>query len=166
MGERAGWLQRLLLDPKQGFSSGLLAAMQDLGLADEQALKGSAPLSADLRQSQAMALVRQLMMADCHGSSSFWGMADGAQLDAETRCTSLRVGHRLSRLQGRGLMAEPLEAWDAVSAACQRGEPIRAEYTDGGKSRLDCPRDFEPRTLRTLVKLRPEALQRWGFPAP
>lgn len=164
-GPDGAWLRRLLQDPQQPFASGFVHAMQDLGLADPRPVAGSADLDPGLRQRQAMDLMSRVMAADCGGTSSFWGLADGAQLDADVSCQSLRVGQRVRGLQGQALMGQPVEAWDAVHAACARGEPIRVDYTDGPSSQQTCPKDFPPRALRTLLKLRPEALQRWGFPA-
>ncbi|MBB5203221.1 hypothetical protein HNQ51_000514 [Inhella inkyongensis] len=165
-GDHSGWLQRLLLDPEQGFASGLIAAMQAVGLAESLALEGSEPLNAGLRRSMATELTRQLMKADCAGASSFWSMNDGAQLDADMRCSTLRLGQRLTHLQGRSLVREPVEAWDAVHAACQRGDAIQAGYADGGKSQQPCLPIFPARSLRTVLKLRADAPKRWGFSEP
>ena len=162
-GEQPAWLHRLSLDPEQGFATGLIAAMQTIGLADPIALESSAPLNAGLRRSMAADLTRQLMMADCAGASSFWSMNDGSQLDADMRCSSLRLGQRLTQLQGRSLVNEPVEAWDAVQAACQRGEAIQLGYADGGKSQQPCLPTFPTRSLRTVLKLKPEAPRLWGF---
>jgi hypothetical protein len=162
-GEQAGWLHRLLLNPEQGFASGLTAALQAVGLAEPLALESSSVLNSGLRQSMAANLTRELMTADCGGTSSFWSMPDGAQLDADLRCSSLRLGQRLTLVQGRSLVTEPVEAWDAVHSACQRGDPIQVGYADGGASQQSCLANFPGRSLRTLLKLRAEAPRLWGF---
>ncbi|MFY8019113.1 MAG: hypothetical protein ACOVN9_13410, partial [Inhella sp.] len=162
-GERPGWLHRLLLNPEQGFASGLTAALQALGLAEPLALESSSVLNSGLRQSMAANLTRALMAADCGGASSFWSMPDGAQLDEDLRCSSLRLGQRVTHVQGRSLVMEPVEAWDAVHAACQRGDPAQVAYADGGASQHACSANFPGRSLQTLLKLSVEAPKLWGF---
>lgn len=163
-GDRSDRLHRLLSDPDQPFGSGVGRIVQAVGLADSVTVDRTEGLDPVMRKAQAAQLVRRVMNLDCGGSASYSTYPEGFKLGTGPKCQTLSLGQMVVAVQGQALMDRPIEAWDAVHAACLKGDPIRVDYAEGPATQQSCPADFKPRTLRTLVKLRPEALQRWGFP--
>ncbi|MBH9576097.1 hypothetical protein [Inhella proteolytica] len=164
-GDQPGALGRLLNDRGQPFGAGFTQALQALELADVRPVDRSEELDELTRRTQAAHWVRRTMNMDCGGAASYHGLRQGFKLETGPICKTLRLGQMAVALQGLPLMERPLEAWDAVQAACAQGDTIRVDYADGPSSELACSGEFPPRPLRVLVKLRPDALQRWGIPA-
>lgn len=165
-GDQAASMSALLTDPKQPFGAGFVRALQSLGLADTGPADDSAELDAVTRLTQASYLVRYTMGADCGGNASYTYLPEGFKLRAGPPCQSLRLDQIAVKVQGQPLVERPLEAWDAVVAACAKREVLRVEYADGPPSEGVCSKDFPARRLRSLARLRPDALQRWGFAMP
>ncbi len=162
-GAASGPMHALLFDEKLPFASAYLARLQALGLADTQPL---ADTSTGIRAQVAGRLLIALMVADCGSfgfSANYGGDFGFFKLDSRPRsCRSLRRGGEVMAVDGKLLIADPLAAWDAASAACAEGQPLQIGYRQGPPSQMACPIELPAPPVRELLRLKPDALQRIG----
>ncbi len=166
-GASYGPMHKLLLDPTQGFASGLTAHLQALGLAQAQPL---AQADRGNRSRAAGTLFAALMRSDC-GGAGFW-----TRLEAEAghfhlddmhgQCTSLREGADVLAIEGQALIADPGAAWHALQAACASRRTLSISYLHGDPTVMACPSALPPMPPHDVIRLRPEALPLLGLAEP
>lgn len=139
-----GPLDRLLDGSGPDRWPGLFKALEPFGVALSQAEDPAAARSS---------AVMQVLAGLCKGKSyGFYRQDDRLVLDASGGCAAAFGGAEVDTLEGQGLFADPLGAYDAVAAACAAGRPVKVGFQGRPVGEWACQAPLPPRPVRWVVE--------------
>lgn len=134
----AGSPWRTLMTPGGGASRwpGLLAAMKPLGVEVDAA---RSPIK------DRAALLFHLMGLSCgEGAVGFFGDSDHLKLDGPDSCGPLKSGMLVDAFEGRSLMTDASDAFDAGQAACAAGRSVQLTFKGKPAGGIVCNKPLGP----------------------
>lgn len=130
-----------LFSDKMHFYSGMAHLLNQLDIAKKVNIQ---ELLHRYRSILVTVMFRLIQEDDCNGRIGFWTRDNSIEIDPALKCTNLKPGQKITRLESFSPFSEPLKAAQAVADACKTKEHIGVEAENGEKLTLKCKNSYQP----------------------